>query len=387
MKFSVAAPFLFLVPALILALLTLLAGIKPAFMAETFIVRVALKPPFNKPDPPLPTTGPVSTRDPPPTLPTHRSIMEKMSPEMKDELSSYGSDIASIIGGLAVATLNLLTPERPERVPVDNDIGRLDTPVLFARSPSKRGRNKRPKHPSDTSTPKDGRKKRPKHHKDTGKQKHSKHHKDTENDKDAREKGHNAYTNDTNADGFSVTAHLLTNCAWKLKDKAQNCSRPWRLENLLLKEYYQDDDEDYMVSPLIMKKQVVNASEPEGESWEAQNEDEDEDEDEDEKAPWQAQKKKVANIRRAFARVHLAGCVFVGLSLLCTIASFFILPAFGKWLSIGNLVLALLATILLLTSSIFAAVFSARVRNFVAKDKAISEMIAVESGGKFQALA
>ncbi|KAJ0118115.1 hypothetical protein J7T55_014568 [Diaporthe amygdali] len=387
MKFSVAAPFFFLVPALILALLTLLAGIKPAFMAETFIVRVALKPkaPFVKPDPPLPTTGSMSTRDPPPTLPTHRSIIEKMSPEMKDELSSYGSDIASIIGGLAIATLNLLTPERPERVPVDNNIGRLDTSVLFARSPSERGRNKRPKHPSDTSTPKDGRKKRPKHHKDKGKKKQSKHHKDTENDEDARKKGHNAYTNDTNADEFAVTAHLLTNCAWKLKDKAQNCSRPWMLENLLLKEYYQDDDEDYMVSPLIMKKQVVNASQPEEESWKAQNQDKDEDE--DEKKPWKAQNKKVANIRRAFARVHLAGCVFVGLSLLCTIASFFILPAFGKWVSIGNLVLALLATILLLTSSIFAAVFSARVRNFVAKDKAISEMIKVESGGKFQALA
>ncbi|KKY38615.1 hypothetical protein UCDDA912_g01452 [Diaporthe ampelina] len=51
MKFTVAVPLVALLTALILALLTLLAGIKPAFMPGAYIVRILDQDPSNADDP------------------------------------------------------------------------------------------------------------------------------------------------------------------------------------------------------------------------------------------------------------------------------------------------------------------------------------------------
>lgn len=156
----------------------------------------------------------------------------------------------------------------------------------------------------------------------------------------------------------NYTWHFLTNCQWN-NDKAQKCSKPWDFEK------YTPESNPSTSSPFLLKRDA-NTSRLTNKSKEKME--------------------KVRKNRRGCSIVHLIGCVFVGLSLLCTAASFFILPAFGKWISVGNLALATLATIFLLTSSIFTAVLAKKTTDFFDKDKDDKWGFKADSGTKFQAL-
>lgn len=194
----------------------------------------------------------------------------------------------------------------------------------------------------------------------------------------------------TNEDdsGFNpYSLHFLTNCQWSFNNKTERyeterCTKPWdfvgySLESKLLEL---DDEEDhdrendsskddrlFRSLPLLLRRNAVN--------------DPGSDED-DEK--FEKNARKLRDSRDAFSKVHLTGCVFVGLSFLCTAISFFILPALGQWISVGNLALATLATIFLFTSSIFTAVMAKEIRSFM-KNEGFSK-IDTELGKTFGAL-
>lgn len=167
----------------------------------------------------------------------------------------------------------------------------------------------------------------------------------------------------------SYTLHFLTNCRWLSKNVAENCTRPWDFKGITIGNDSPEDSNAPRVLPYLLKRDGVsaNASAP--------------------KEDFAEKREKVIHNRQAFSKVHLTGCVLVGLSLLCTAISFFILPAFGQWISVGNLALATLSTIFLLTSSIFTAVLANKTKEFFEKDKLASLRYTAQAGGKVQALA
>lgn len=180
------------------------------------------------------------------------------------------------------------------------------------------------------------------------------------------------------------TLHFLTNCQWGSNDETENCTKPWdfvgySLESGLLLEHDDEGDGDgennsskddrfFQLLPFLLKRNAVN----------------DPGSDEDDEN-YEKNARKLRNNRDAFSKVHLTGCVFVGLSFLCTAISFFILPALGQWISVGNLALATLATIFLFTSSIFTAVMANKIRSFMENDEGFRG-IAAEPGKTFGAL-
>lgn len=195
-------------------------------------------------------------------------------------------------------------------------------------------------------------------------------------DTDKEESGFNPYS-----------LHFLTNCQWSFNNKTERneterCTKPWdfvgySLESKLLEL---DDEEDhdrendsskddrlFRSLPLLLRRNAVNDPGSDGD---------------DEK--FEKNARKLRDSRDAFSKVHLTGCVFVGLSFLCTAISFFILPALGQWISVGNLALATLATIFLFTSSIFTAVMAKEIRSFM-KNEGFSN-IDTELGKTFGAL-
>lgn len=178
--------------------------------------------------------------------------------------------------------------------------------------------------------------------------------------------------------------HFLTNCQWSVNNETgqyeiERCTKPWdfarySLESDLLEEDDEGDDDEKSNSrrddqpfrsfTLLLKRN------------------DDDTESDDDKYVKNA--RKLRDNRDAFSKVHLTGCVFVGLSFFCTAISFFILPALGQWISVGNLALATLATIFLFTSSIFTAVMVKGIHKFM-KDEGFDD-VAVESGETFGAL-
>lgn len=180
----------------------------------------------------------------------------------------------------------------------------------------------------------------------------------------ARSDPKNQTSNETvNDDSFKTyTMHFLTNCQWSLDKKAEGCTKPWdftgyALEGEVLDEDGGDDEKsdsrkDGQHAALLSLLSKRNAA------------DDSEYEDETEKLA-----RKLIHNRDAFSKVHLTGCVLVGVSFLCTAVSFFILPALGQWISVGNLALVTLATIFLVTSSIFTAVLATEMRNFHQDEK------------------
>lgn len=189
--------------------------------------------------------------------------------------------------------------------------------------------------------------------------------------------------------------HILTNCQWSLNKEIENCTKPWdfvgySLESNLLgyddeghgngedddgedddgedddeKNKSRKDDQPSRSLPLFLKRNAVNGPGS--------------DEDHEKNA------RKLRDNRDAFSKVHLTGCVFVGLSFLCTAISFFFLPALGQWISVGNLALATLSTIFLFTSSIFTAVMANKIRSVMENGEGFSG-IAAETGKTFGAL-
>lgn len=163
----------------------------------------------------------------------------------------------------------------------------------------------------------------------------------------------------------TYTMHFLTNCQWNDKNQAQYCSKPWRFENYMLGSGFMKDRSgkgssakhdaqkkrhSWLFSfPLKRNAAHTNKS--------------------DDAESFQVKWKKMIHNRQAFAKVHLTGCVLVGVSFLCTAVGFFILPALGQWVSVGNLALATLATIFLLTSSIYTAVLAKETVNFFDHDE------------------
>lgn len=184
--------------------------------------------------------------------------------------------------------------------------------------------------------------------------------------------------------------HFLTNCQWSSNNEIENCTKPWdfvgySLESDLLgyddegdgdgedddeKINSRKDDQPFRSFPLLLKRNGDNDTEPGEES-------------DDEK--YEKNARKLRDNRDAFSKVHLTGCVFVGLSFLCTAISFFILPALGQWVSVGNLALATLSTIFLFTTSIFTAVMANKIRSVMESDEGFSDIDA-EPGKMFGAL-
>lgn len=162
--------------------------------------------------------------------------------------------------------------------------------------------------------------------------------------------------------------YFLTNCQWSLDNKTEHCTKPWDFTNYTILNGSPEDRHHFVSSPFLSKRGDVNSdpSEPVDE--------------------YKARREKVRKNRHGFAVVHLTGCVLVGLSFLSTATSFFILPALGQWISVGNLALATLATIFLLTSSIFTAVLAKQTTEFFEKDKFASTVFTAQSGGKLAAL-
>lgn len=162
--------------------------------------------------------------------------------------------------------------------------------------------------------------------------------------------------------------HFLTNCQWSLENKTERCTRPWDFVKYTIGIGSQKVGSSSWSSPFRLKRDAVDS---------------------DASGPlerYRARKERVRKNRHGFSIIHLIGCVLVILSFLCTAISFIILPALGKWISVGNLFLATLATIFLLTSSIFTAVLAKQTTDFFAKDKFASRKYTAQSGGKFQAL-
>lgn len=180
--------------------------------------------------------------------------------------------------------------------------------------------------------------------------------------------------------------HFLTNCQWNFNNEAERCTKPWDFVGYSLEGDVlgyddegdgdgEDDDEkinsrkdnqSFRSFPLLLKRNDDNEPESDDDKYEKNA-------------------RKLIDNRDAFSKVHLTGCVFVGLSFLCTAISFFILPALGQWISVGNLALATLATIFLFTSSIFTAVMAKEIGSFMENDEDLSEF-AVEEGKTLGAL-
>lgn len=172
------------------------------------------------------------------------------------------------------------------------------------------------------------------------------------------------------------TMHFLTNCQWNKKDQAQKCSEAWNFSTYMFGSEYMgnrspngdsEKDDDFAMGPFFLP--VPYPLKRNAAHFDASKD--------DEKNITEIWKKMIHN-RQAFSKVHLTGCVLVGVSFLCTAVSFFILPALGQWISVGNLALATLATIFLLTSSIFTAVLAKETGKFF--DHKDSEYTAKPSG-------
>lgn len=192
-------------------------------------------------------------------------------------------------------------------------------------------------------------------------------------------RSHTSYETATDHLAETYSLHFLTNCQWDVNVKAKVCSKPWDFGKYMLwSEFFEDDsleDDPLRIgySPRsyqsLLKRNYVKSKESEPEEYGL-------------KEKWE----KNINNRRAFSKVHLTGCVLLGLSLLCTAISFFILPTLGQWISVVNLVLATLATIFLLTSSIFTAVLAKKVAHEFGKDEYLSEFHAIQPGKTLRAL-
>lgn len=192
---------------------------------------------------------------------------------------------------------------------------------------------------------------------------------------------------DESEPGFQpYSLHFLTNCQWSYKNETERCTKPWdfvgySLESDWLKDDDEGDDDEKNSSrkddqpsrsfSLLLKRKAVNDSKFDDQS--------------DDEEKYRKNARKLRDNRDAFSKVHLTGCVFVGLSFLCTAISFFILPALGQWISVGNLALATLATIFLFTSSIFTAVLAKEIRSFMENDENFSG-VAAEPGKTLRAL-
>lgn len=157
----------------------------------------------------------------------------------------------------------------------------------------------------------------------------------------------------------SYSLHFLTNCQWSVKNEIERCTKPWDFVGYSLERHLLEDDDEggddgedddekddrlFQSFPLLFKRNGDNNTKFDVEKH-------------------KKNARKLIDNRDAFSKVHLTGCVFVGLSFLCTAISFFILPALGQWISVGNLALATLATIFLFTSSIFTAVMTKKIRS------------------------
>lgn len=198
-------------------------------------------------------------------------------------------------------------------------------------------------------------------------------------------------TNEEDSGFNPYSLHFLTNCQWSFNNQTERyeterCTKPWDfVEYSLEKDFLEDDDEgdddegdddgedddekdDRLLQslPLLLKRNGDDDAESENEKYEKNA-------------------RKLVDNRDAFSKVHLTGCVFVGLSFLCTAISFFILPALGQWISVGNLALATLATIFLFTSSIFTAVMAKEIGSFMKNDEILSDFV-VEPGKTLRAL-
>lgn len=191
----------------------------------------------------------------------------------------------------------------------------------------------------------------------------------------ARSDPGNSTSNETATDGpfKPYSLYFLTNCQWGLANKTERCTKPWDFVNYTIASDAPEEDSPEerhfsWSSPFRLKRDANNFAGSEHVD------------------RHQARKQKVRKNRHGFAIVHLTGCVLVGLSFLCTAISFFILPALGQWISVGNLALAALATIFLLTSSIFTAVLAKQTTEFFAKDKSASILYTAQSGGRLPAL-
>lgn len=173
--------------------------------------------------------------------------------------------------------------------------------------------------------------------------------------------------------------YFLTNCQWSLDNKTEHCTKPWDFVNYTIGgEFLQKDPSDdhppeknytSRSIPFLPKHRISNVGDLQAENLTTKG-------------------RNVVHNRDAFSKVHLTGCVLVGLSFLSTTVSFFILPALGQWISVGNLALATLATIFLFTSSIFTAVLAKEMRNFFEKpeDDGKPSYYTAESGKKLSAL-
>ncbi|KAG6366450.1 hypothetical protein INS49_000627 [Diaporthe citri] len=364
MKFSVAAPLVALLTAFILALLALLAGIQPHFMPDAYIVRI-----IEKPDDPGSNNTDLAGTDKE-NLSTSTTAQHGNSsiPDIgntNSSSSSHGSD--SITG-----TSSSPRPASPTHshaameTTSENEHGCIFGPhgecqIAYEKQVDK----------AQGIFP-------------TMKLVHFESYDDHVLIHARSDPGnHTSNTTATNSPFEAWSMHFLTNCAWEGKEKVGNCSKPWDFESYLLQGEADKDDslEDDSAedgapqeghpprSPsFLLTRNAVNASESESED------------DEFDKM-WN----KLIKNRAGFSKVHVTGCVLVGLSFLCTAISFFILPALGKWISVGNLVLATLATIFLLTSSIFTAVLANKVRHRH-KESEFSGGYDVESSDKFEAL-
>ncbi|KAL1861285.1 hypothetical protein Daus18300_008961 [Diaporthe australafricana] len=319
MKFSVLLPLLALLPAFILALLTLLAGIQPKFLPDAYIVRTLYKaqPPSN-----TNTTARLLERDAgpiqvtsvmaPPTLPTHRAVVRdtpakegpKFALACSNVTGNFKNEPNSNLSGICTATE---LPPAPE----DN--------------------NQTEKTPN--------------------------------RDQPAETNKHQS--------GYSYSLHLLTSCERKATPKTANCTKPWDFQNYFKKPWeitgQTSAQEHRGPKDLRRRDEEADRMKFEGESARLG--------------------KELAKMRPSFARVHVVACVFLGLSLLCTAISFFILPALGQWISIGNLALATLATIFLVTSSISTAALAHKVGRFVKQHTLAKRFYRVESGSMLQSLA
>ncbi|KAI3402078.1 hypothetical protein diail_7 [Diaporthe ilicicola] len=302
MKFSVAVPIVALVPALILALLALLAGVKHDFMPDVYIVRISTKPElwgstskaarFR-----VRSAGPTQMTSAP-TLPTHLSAVRDSPAKKKGHKAPSATGQPVINNGH-----NNITDKNESS---DNE------------------NNVTPEKPQDSAP--------------------------------------------TNATGYFYSFHFLTSCQWEVKDKAKNCSKPWDLGDHL--------KNDFGIEALHHMLEARNHTRHEADEPKAS----------DPVKKYSEARKVLAKRRSSFAKVHVVGCVFVGLSLLCAAISFYILPAMGRWITIGNLALTMLATIFLVTSSTFAAVLAKKTNRFVEGEKQLKYMLNVEAGAKFQGL-
>ncbi|KAL2279486.1 hypothetical protein FJTKL_13378 [Diaporthe vaccinii] len=422
MKFSVAVPLVALLTASILALLALLAGIRPHFMPDAYIVRIAKRSPITPYEPtPTSTVPRVPAKGGNTALPTITGVPPAQSTESKGKKTkgetTEKTKTKTRTKKITVTTETTKTKTKTKKITVTTETTKTKTktnkpkstsdaspfkhevlPIISARATATAStRTASPTYGSvetDKSSKQENwhifewggrRRVEPmdnaqvifpvmKHVPGAGVNDHVLIH--------GRSDPGNHTSNETATNLFTYSMHFLTNCQWNVKNKAENCSKPWDFgsnffgsevmegkppQNNSLEERHLPQS-----SPFLFKRKATdpNGSEPE-----------EEDEEETLQEVWKKMKKN----RAGFSKVHLTGCVLVGLSFLCTAISFFILPALGKWISVGNLFLATLATICLLTSSIFTAVLAKEVRDRHKKSK-LTEYHDVESGNKFKAL-